>query len=177
MIVFDLDFTLWAAWVDCHLTPPLKPTPNGLLVKDRYGDSFGFYDQVGGVLAAIKAKDIVIGAASRTGRPDLATRMLELLKIPSEQEADEGKGGSGRKAIEFFDYKEIYPGSKRTHFARLHKATGIPYSEMLFFDDESRNRDTESLGVTMQLVRNGVTRAEIDAGVESWRKRNARQHS
>ena len=45
---------------------------------------------------------------------------------------------------------------------------------MLFFDDESRNRNAEELGVVMCLVRDGVTRAEVDRGVESWRKRNKR---
>lgn len=30
---------------------------------------------------------------------------------------------------------EIYPGSKRTHFKRIHERTGIPFHEMLFFDD------------------------------------------
>lgn len=49
---------------------------------------------------------------------------------------------------------------------------GIAFEDMLFFDDESRNRDVErELGVTFYLVRDGVTRAEIDAGVWEWRKR------
>ncbi|KAL9067078.1 MAG: hypothetical protein Q9157_006928, partial [Trypethelium eluteriae] len=51
------------------------------------------------------------------------------------------------KALSTFAHLEIYPGSKMTHFARLHAATGIPYAEMLFFDDESRNREVEKLGV------------------------------
>lgn len=72
------------------------------------------------------------------------------------------------------DYQEIYPGSKITHFQSLHKKSGLPYEEMLFFDDESRNKNTEQLGVTMQLVRTGVSSAEIDAGVQLWRKRNNR---
>ena len=45
---------------------------------------------------------------------------------------------------------------------------------MVFFDDEPRNRDVERLGVVMWLVRDGVTRSEIDEGVMSWRKRNRR---
>lgn len=49
----------------------------------------------------------------------------------------------------------------------------MAYEDMLFFDDESRNRDTEKLGVVMRLVRNGVTRSEVDAGVREWRQRNA----
>jgi magnesium-dependent phosphatase 1 len=45
---------------------------------------------------------------------------------------------------------------------------------MLFFDDESRNRDTERLGVVMWLVRDGVCAGAVDEGVRSWRKRNRR---
>ncbi|KAF2231225.1 hypothetical protein EV356DRAFT_507161 [Viridothelium virens] len=78
------------------------------------------------------------------------------------------------KALSTFAHLEIYPGSKMTHFARLHAATGIPYAEMLFFDDESRNREVEKLGVVMCLVRDGVTRAEVDRGVRSWRARTGR---
>ena len=37
-------------------------------------------------------------------------------------------------------------GSKITHFEKLHQKTGIPYEEMLFFDDERRNSETEQLG-------------------------------
>lgn len=79
-----------------------------------------------------------------------------------------------RKAIDFFDGgMEIYPSSKIRHFEALHKRMGgsIPHTEMLFFDDESRNRDTESLGVTMWLVRDGVTWAEIVNGIQEWRRR------
>lgn len=44
---------------------------------------------------------------------------------------------------------------------------------MLFFDDEARNRNVETeLGVTFCLVRDGMTRDEVDRGVWAWRKRN-----
>jgi len=93
--------------------------------------------------------------------------MLKLLKIPT------ASGSSGR-AIDYFDHMQIYPGSKTTHFTRIHRDSGIEYDEMLFFDDESRNKNVESLGVTMWLVRDGVTRDEIDNGIKSWRKRTGR---
>jgi magnesium-dependent phosphatase 1 len=112
----------------------------------------------------LKAKNILIGAASRTCAPDLGREMLKLLKIPSSS-------GSSSRAIDFFDHLQIYPGSKTTHFERIHRDSGIAYEDMLFFDDESRNKNVEVLGVTMQLIKDGVTRNEIDAGVKSWRKR------
>ena len=77
-------------------------------------------------------------------------------------------------AIQMFDHLEIYPGDKRKHFRELQKSTDLPFEEMLFFDDESRNKNVEELGVVMQLVRDGVTRAEIDRGVEAWRKKHGR---
>ncbi|KAI4654230.1 uncharacterized protein J4E78_007275 [Alternaria triticimaculans] len=167
IVVFDLDYTLWPFWVDTHVTPPLKPVEGGLKVKDKYGEGFGFYNDVGGVLEALKHKNILIAAASRTCAPDLGREMLKLLKIPSAN-------GPSSRAIDYFDHMQIYPGSKTTHFQRIHRDSGIEYEEMLFFDDESRNKNVEVLGVTMQLIKDGVTRDEIDRGVQSWRKRNGR---
>lgn len=116
-------------------------------------------------LEQLRQKGIIIGAASRTHAPDLGREMLKLLKIPSST-------SSSQRAIDYFDYLQIYPGTKTTHFERLYKESGIEYEDMLFFDDESRNKNVEVLGVVMQLVRDGITREEIDAGVRSWRKRN-----
>ena len=79
MMVFDLDYTLWPFWVDTHVSGPLKHTPNGLVVKDRYGESCGFYNDVSGILHHIKEKGIVLGAASRTSAPDLAENMLSYM--------------------------------------------------------------------------------------------------
>jgi magnesium-dependent phosphatase 1 len=93
--------------------------------------------------------------------------MLKLLKVPSAS-------GSSARAIDYFDHLQIYPGSKTTHFERIHRDSGIEFEDMLFFDDESRNKNVEVLGVTMQLVKDGVTRDEIDKGVRSWRKRHGR---
>ncbi|KAL1297316.1 hypothetical protein AAFC00_004867 [Neodothiora populina] len=167
LIVFDLDYTLWPFWVDTHVNSPLKPTKDGLVVRDRYNESYGFYTDVAGILVSIKEKGIELGAASRTGAPDLAREMLSYLRLPSSPP-------DVPKAISAFDYLEIYPGSKTTHFAKLHKSSGLPYEEMLFFDDESRNKNVEPLGVTMKLVNDGVSRNVIDQGVKKWRERHGR---
>ena len=57
---------------------------------------------------------------------------------------------------------------------RLKEKTGIAYEDMLFFDDEVRNRNVEGLGVTMWLVRDGVCVEEVDGGVLEWRRRKRR---
>ncbi|KAF3061845.1 putative magnesium-dependent phosphatase P8B7.31 [Daldinia childiae] len=186
-IVFDLDYTLWPFWVDTHVYPPLRPNLAHNACTDKIGETFAFYDDIPSVLHGLARAGIKLGVASRTHAPDLGREMLKLLHIPpassvlDESGADGGSGSSNkkdkvRKAIEFFDAGlEIYPSSKIQHFKALGKRTGIPHTEMLFFDDESRNRDTESLGVTMWLVRDGVTWNEVVEGIKEWRRRKGVQ--
>ncbi|KAI3391948.1 hypothetical protein diail_6594 [Diaporthe ilicicola] len=189
LFVFDLDYTLWPFWVDTHVSgSSLKPVAgsNNTAVADRAGEHYSFYADVPSVLHALPQLGIRVGVASRTCAPDLAREMLKLLYVhpPPAPPQDEGSSGSSkkkssssgggktRKAIDLFDAGlEIYPSSKLRHMEALHKRTGLPYDEFLFFDDESRNRDTESLGVTMCLVRDGVTWAEVARGVAEWRRR------
>lgn len=95
---------------------------------------------------------------------------------PPPSSAEGGAGGKKtaktRKAIDLFDGgMQIYPGSKLTHMQKLHKDTGVAFEDILFFDDESRNRETEGLGLTMWLVKDGVSWGEIEAGVREWRRR------
>ncbi|KAK1621951.1 acid phosphatase-domain-containing protein [Colletotrichum phormii] len=174
LIVFDLDYTLWPFWVDTHVSGPLKANATHSAVTDRHGESFAFYQDVPRILYTLSLAGIKIAVASRTSAPDLARDMLKLLHVPppSAEEGGSGKKEKTKKALECFDAPlEIYPSSKIRHFETIFKKTGIPFTDMLFFDDESRNRETESLGVTMQLVRDGVTWNEIEKGVGEWRKR------
>lgn len=180
LIVFDLDYTLWPFWVDTHVAGGVKAVPGSAntACADRTGEEFAFYRDVPGVLHALRHVGVRVGVASRTCAPDLARDMLRLLHVhpPAPAREDDGgknkKAGKARKAIELFDAGlQIYPGSKITHMQKLHKDTGLPYDEFLFFDDESRNKETESLGVTMCLVRDGVTWGELERGIKEWRKR------
>ncbi|KAK5634086.1 hypothetical protein RRF57_009800 [Xylaria bambusicola] len=190
-VIFDLDYTLWPFWVDTHVYAPLRPNATHSSCTDKVGETFSFYRDVISILHGLSLSGIKLGVASRTHAPDLAREMLRLLHVPpastvfgSEDVAALSRtshtAGSGtasarektRKAIEYFDAGlEIYPSTKIKHFEALHKRTGIPYAEMLFFDDESRNRDTETLGVTMWLIRDGVTWAEVESGIREWRRR------
>ncbi|KAL2887078.1 Magnesium-dependent phosphatase 1 [Ceratocystis lukuohia] len=200
MIVFDLDYTLWPFWVDTHVTPPLKPI-DAFTVVDRVGESFALYREVPSILHALSRAGIQLAVASRTSAPELAREMLKLLHVPAPPPlpsaipppAERGRGGRGgrsaggggivdlddeihwekpRRALELFDAPlEIYPRSKIAHFEALAKKTGVKFEDMLFFDDENRNREVESLGVTMKLVRDGVTWDEIEKGVEAWWRR------
>lgn len=190
LVVFDLDYTLWPFWVDTHVYAPLKPNAAHSACTDKVGETFAFYADVPSVLHGLGLAGLRLGVASRTCAPDLAREMLKLLHVPpasvvlgdqggadaAEVLKSAGKKDKARRALDFFDAGlEIYPSSKIRHFEALSKRTGIPYTDMLFFDDESRNRDTEKLGVTMQLVRDGVTWQEVERGILEWRKRNGAQ--
>ncbi|KAJ3746902.1 magnesium-dependent phosphatase-1 [Lentinula raphanica] len=169
LVVFDLDYTLWDLWIDTHVTGPLHREQNTLNeVLDKYNRSVSFYKHVPQILHRLRSAGITIAAASRTSAPTLARSALNLLLVPPIKGNKEGPA----KAIEFFDQLEIYPGSKLTHFKRLHQKTGIPYSEMLFFDDEHRNKEVEELGVTFHLVRDGLDDRTFERGIAEWRKRH-----
>lgn len=193
--MFDLDYTLWPFWIDTHCYPPIRPNKDHTGMIDRTGSRFTFYEEVPSILYEAKQRNILLGLASRTCRPDLAQQMLSAVNVPVPEHyrsRDNTAGGSEgvkieqpTKAINFFQFKEIYPGEKTKHFKSIQSDTkklvrtrpgtpkdGIPFSDMLFFDDESRNRNVErELGVTFYLVTDGTTRAEIDTGVWEWRKR------
>ncbi|GAW20756.1 hypothetical protein ANO14919_102670 [Xylariales sp. No.14919] len=182
-VVFDLDYTLWPFWVDTHVYAPLRPNAAHSACTDKVGETFAFYRDTASILHGLAMSGVKLGVASRTHAPDLGREMLKLLHVPPAHSVfgleDGGKSGGGgggkekaRKAIDFFDAGlEIYPSSKIKHFEALHKRTGVPYAEMLFFDDESRNRDTEALGVTMWLVRDGMAWGEVESGIREWRRR------
>lgn len=56
-------------------------------------------------------------------------------------------------------HHEVYPGCKVKHFQRIHKRTGIPYEDMVFFDNEYRNvRDVQRLGVVCVHTPEGFRR-------------------
>jgi magnesium-dependent phosphatase 1 len=146
----------------------LEVTENYNSVKDRYKNAWGFYPDVPALLHMLRSKGIKVAAASRTHAPELAREMLSLLHLDP---ADTGSGPE-KRAIDYFDELEIYTGSKKTHFKILRQKTELDYAEMLFFDDEPRNRDVErELGVHMILVPKGVNHAVFDEGVIAWRER------
>ena len=94
-----------------------------------------------------------------------------------------GKGGDDRedkalKASEYFVTPQMFPGSKVGHFQKIQRdlkkqyGVEVAFEDMVFFDDEARNRNVEvELGVTFVLVRDGVTKDEVDRGIGAWRRR------
>lgn len=143
VIVFDLDFTLWDAgglWCDCT-NPPYRKTKEGR-VFDFAEREIRLYTEVIEILETLQSRDYEIALASRTEKPEWANELVRLLGVDL-----------------FVNYREIYPGSKITHLTRISETSGAAFSEIIFFDDESRNVvDAQSIGVSSVLVPNGITR-------------------
>ena len=55
--------------------------------------------------------------------------------------------------------------------AKLAKASGVGYNDMLFFDDELPNMNVETLGVTFWHIKEGISREDVDSGIWEWRRR------
>ncbi|CAH3174463.1 unnamed protein product [Porites lobata] len=157
LVVFDLDFTLWPFWADTHVTAPFSRKSNGS-VEDRHGYKIKLYDDTLEILRLLKSQGICLAAASRTEDPPAAKELLKVLNIDW-----------------YFSYKEIYPGSKVTHFKKFTQASGVPYSNMLFFDDEQRNiHEISRLGVTCVLVRRGMNLAALQSGLKEYAEKQRR---
>ncbi|WP_417763790.1 magnesium-dependent phosphatase-1 [Shewanella sp.] len=140
LVVFDLDFTLWdcgGTWCD-HTVPPYQR--HGDHICDAEGNKISLYADVANILHYAQQQQLPLALASRTYQPTWAKKLLQLFEID-----------------EYFDIQQIFPDSKRTHFANIHQHTGVAYHNMLFFDDEVRNiQDVSSLGVKAVYVENGI---------------------
>lgn len=174
MVVFDLDYTLWDAWCDTHVTPPLLRRHGDInQVHDRHGQGLGFYPDVPDILLQLHHTEIHVAAASRTHAPKVARQILsELTLNGSRRDAsrnplkskDTGSKGTV-SAIQLFDSMEIYPGSKLEHFRELHRQTGIPYEEMVrvafphrsVFGAEQQESGTDSRHYTTGLFSSSLT--------------------
>lgn len=125
------------------------------------------------IIYACKGRTIPLAVASRSHAPELARDMLKALHIIPTFSDNPAANAKTIRSLDYFDFIQIFPGNKTQHFAKIHQASGIAYEDMLFFDDETRNRNVETeLGVTFCLVRDGMTLDEMDRGVWAWRKRN-----
>ncbi|KAI2570672.1 NEDD8-MDP1 readthrough, partial [Homo sapiens] len=117
-------------------------------VRDRRGQDVRLYPEVPEVLKRLQSLGVPGAAASRTSEIEGANQLLELFDL-----------------FRYFVHREIYPGSKITHFERLQQKTGIPFSQMIFFDDERRNIvDVSKLGVTCIHIQNGMNLQTLSQG-------------
>lgn len=105
-----------------------------------------------------KWRDTVVAYVSRTEYPRWAASCLKMFEI-----------APGITMHHLGTEQEIYPGSKKTHFRRIHERTGIEYEEMLFFDNESWNiTEVATMGVCSVYCPNGMTDDVWNKGLEAY---------
>eukprot|EP00250_Pteridium_aquilinum_P004235 c14460_g1_i2 orf=337-936(-) len=174
LVVFDLDYTLWPFY--CSL-----PFPYPKLDGSRFWggarswsvsrfcecrskkDNPRLYREARGILNALQEKEVKMAIASRTPTPDIAQVYLNKLGLTN-----------------FFVDMQIFPSwtHKTEHLNKIHQKTRIPFSSMLFFDDEDRNiQSVSQMGVTSVLVDNGVNIKALQEGLTDYARSKHRSSS
>ncbi|EAW66062.1 magnesium-dependent phosphatase 1, isoform CRA_c, partial [Homo sapiens] len=115
------DYTLWPFWVDTHVDPPFHKSSDGT-VRDRRGQDVRLYPEVPEVLKRLQSLGVPGAAASRTSEIEGANQLLELFDL-----------------FRYFVHREIYPGSKITHFERCYLHSHPEWNESS--NSKSRVRD------------------------------------
>ncbi|GFR40369.1 hypothetical protein Agub_g917, partial [Astrephomene gubernaculifera] len=181
LVAFDLDGTLW--WPEMYMLDggaPFRRDKASGAVYDSANQRIELMGDSGAVLAELagdpKWADTEVAYVSRTEYPEWAVPCLKtFLVAPAEGKSkgdSRGGGGSrsgGRSMYDISSHQEIYPGSKLTHFRAIHQRSGIPYEDMIFFDNERWNiTECAKLGITCVYTPRGLTRQEWEKGLADF---------
>lgn len=111
---------------------------------------------------------VLLAAASTSLEPSYSDTCLKHLEILPNLTVDQ-----------MLSFRQIgrtgrLNADKRTHFQLLHQESGVPYEEMLFFDDDNWGPHTRTVydayGVIGQRTPNGMTLREFEFGLELYRR-------
>ncbi|EKX39232.1 hypothetical protein GUITHDRAFT_143640 [Guillardia theta CCMP2712] len=170
VVAFDLDATLWypemyQLWGGGS---PFKKN-NDKTLTDRSGTRCYLMGNTAEILREIKTsprwKGAKIAYCSCTDEPTWADECMRLFEI-----------GDGMTLESVVDIKEIFKSSKSTHFRNIHKKTGIPYEDMIFFDNEAHNCHTVApLGVTCIHTPRGMTEEVWKNGLRQFAKNRGKK--
>lgn len=202
MIVFDLDDCLWTP--EMHELPGLpeipihgnlipvdvnsdqdqkekKKTKKGVvgLQVPRYGNrdncTVTLYDGARKILYELATnpiyKDVQLATASSSLEPSYSYACLDGIEILP-----------GLVIGDMMNYNQIgrtgnLSPDKITHFQQLHEESGIPYNEMLFFDDcnwgDHCERVTKAFGVISQRTPHGLQWKEFETGLSKYQQQKA----
>ena len=139
LVVFDLDFTLWQPELyQLSSGPPFKANSDGCVLTAR-GERLDLFPAARSALADLNDAGVAVAIASRASERAWALEIMSLLHVDSKRTVADVVGGSP---------VVIQGGSKTKHLKHISHETGIPLSEMVFYDNERTNiQDVEKLGV------------------------------
>ena len=162
---FDLDGTIWDP--DMYMLwgggSPFKVVSNEEL-RDRSNQKVRLLGISGKILDDIATlpewKDTIASWVSCTDEPRWADECMRKFKTPG-----------GVPLVDRVQEQCIYKANKQSHFQDLRERTGIEFSEMLFFDNESGNiRSVSRLGVCSVYCPDGMTEQIWEQGIKEWRQ-------
>ncbi|KXZ45106.1 hypothetical protein GPECTOR_58g555 [Gonium pectorale] len=166
LVAFDLDGTLW--WPEMYMLDggaPFRRDKSGAVYDKRntrielMGASL---DVLRELASDPKWEHTKVAYVSRTEYPEWAIPCLKTFLITEEK-------NGGRSMFDISSHNEIYPGSKITHFKAIHKDSGIPYEDMIFFDNERWNiTECARLGITCIYTPRGMTREAWEKGLTEF---------
>ena len=156
LVVFDLDDTIW--WPELYMmsgAPFKKDKKQSGRVYDVANEEISVYPAASVAMHLISTHHTFVNAktkiavASRTHRRQWAKECIKLLELEAH-----------------ISYTEIYAGSKQLHFEKLRTASGVPFADMLFFDNEKGNvTDVRQLGVTCVYCPGGMSEQAWEEGI------------
>eukprot|EP00501_MAST-03F_sp_TOSAG23-6_P001549 GSMAST32.ASY1.ANO1.1613.1 assembled CDS len=138
LVVFDLDMCMWSPEMYELSGPPKTPVygaSSGLVVGASNGkETVRLFEGARIALNELRTRPelstVRVAAASSTEEPEFAKFVLNTIEL-----------SPGVLMEHVFSFLAIgrrsggLTSDKRTHFKKISEISGIPYSEMLFFDD------------------------------------------
>lgn len=150
VIVFDLDDTLWAGEVDCTGGPPFSrhgKLRHTIFCQRRRPVTL-FHD-VPDIFDELTDHGIGIAYASRTWEPEWAKDALRLFTCGKQRVVDMWTVATGHSWGDC---------SKTSHLSEISRQLALPFSSMVFLDNETRNiRDVAPLGATCGFCPDGLS--------------------
>eukprot|EP00549_Striatella_unipunctata_P021841 CAMPEP_0118724814 /NCGR_PEP_ID=MMETSP0800-20121206/32800_1 /TAXON_ID=210618 ORGANISM="Striatella unipunctata, Strain CCMP2910" /NCGR_SAMPLE_ID=MMETSP0800 /ASSEMBLY_ACC=CAM_ASM_000638 /LENGTH=165 /DNA_ID=CAMNT_0006633457 /DNA_START=145 /DNA_END=643 /DNA_ORIENTATION=+ len=155
MIVFDLDDCLWSPEMYTLFATPSVPTEGYLDPEEELA-----LDPV------YKERRVILAAASSSEEPSYSRACLGGIEVLP-----------GLTLRDMIQYDQIgrtgkLTSRKTTHFTLLHEESGVPYNEMLFFDDCNWGDHcadvTRSVGVVSQRTPHGMRLSEFHTGLTKY---------
>mmetsp|Transcript_19804 Transcript_19804/g.39270 ORF Transcript_19804/g.39270 Transcript_19804/m.39270 type:complete len:181 (+) Transcript_19804:90-632(+) len=162
LVVFDLDACVWfpemyQLWGG---GAPFEYVAEDNSCTDARGTSVRLLGAIPEVFEEVRERGGKIAIASRTDEPSWARELLTKFTTVN---------GNTLESLVEGNLTEMYKGSKTKHFESIRRKSGVPFEDMIFFDDDPANiRDVGSLGVVSILTPDGVTREAWDRGMEAF---------
>ena len=121
-----------------------------------------------------KWQNTQVGISSRTDQPDWARELLEKFTITTK--ASKKNMWNGSREQDSFCIQDVMNGpiemesdSKVQHFERISAQTGVPFEDILFFDNERGNcLEVAKLGVVVAYCPDGVSKLLWDISMKAF---------